>query len=59
MKNKINKSGKTHTIYAIYDEVNDELSSVSLDYEMLDMQLQLGDFDRNRFNIVEFDIKLT
>ena len=53
------KKGKTHTIYAIFDEPNDELVAVSLDYSLLEMQLQLGEYDTNNLSVVEFDIRLT
>ena len=58
MTNPNNKKGTIHTIYAIYDTTNDELVSVGLEYDMLEMQLQLGELDRKRFEIIEFDIKL-
>ena len=53
-----NKRGKSHTIYAIYDESSDKLAAVSLDYNMLETHLQLGEFEVGRFSIVEFDIRL-
>lgn len=58
MKNPKVKKGKEHRIYAIYDETSDSLAAVSLDFEMLQMQLQLGEIDQTRFTIVEFDIQL-
>ena len=58
MKRLLNKKEKSHTIYAIYDESCDELVSVSLDYSLLEMQLQINEFDRSRFEIIEFDVRL-
>ena len=56
---KLIKKGKPHTIYAIYDEANDDLVAVSLDYSLLEMQLQLGEYNTDELSIVEFDICLT
>lgn len=52
------KKGKTHTIYAIYDEINDELIAASHDYFLLEMQLQLSNINDNDLSIIEFDICL-
>ena len=52
------KKGKTHTIYAIFDEPNDELVAVSLDYSLLEMQLQLGEYNTDDLSIIEFDVRL-
>ena len=58
MKVKKPKNEKLHTIYAIYDETTDELISVSLDYGVLEMQLEMSGADADRFSMVEFDVKL-
>jgi hypothetical protein len=58
MKKPKSKKGKEHKVYAIYDETHDDLAAVSLDYSVLEMQLQLGDLNKDRFSIVEFDIRL-
>jgi len=59
MKKQIKKkSGKQHRIYALYDQINDELAGVGLDLALMEMQLQLGDLNSDRFSIVEFDIRL-
>ena len=49
---------KDHVIYAIYNDQTDELAAVSLDFHSLDLQLQLNEFDRGQFSIVEFTVRL-
>lgn len=58
MKTPKSKKVRDHIIYAIYNEQTDELAAVSLDYHALDMQLQLNEFDRGQFSIVEFTVRL-
>lgn len=56
---KLIKKGKLHTIYAIYNEFTDDLVAVSLDYSLLEMQLQLDEYNTDELSIVEFDVRLT
>lgn len=56
---KLIKKGKLHTIYAIYNESTDDLVAVSLDYSLLEMQLQLDEYNTDELSIVEFDVRLT
>jgi len=58
-RSKHPNKNKGQVIYAIYDEQTDELISVSLDYSVLDMQFELSELDRDRFEIVEFTIRLS
>ena len=54
--NKKKKSPKTYVIYAIYDIKKKEITAVSLEFDMLQMQLDIDDVDG--YEIIEFDLKL-
>lgn len=53
-----NKNNKSHTIYAIYNPKTDDMAAVNLDYDTINMQLQLNELDAEGYEIVEFDIKV-
>jgi hypothetical protein len=62
MKEKLKKPNlkpnKTCTVYGIYDLIENELVSVSLDHSLLEMQFEMDGLDKDRFNIIQFGVIL-
>lgn len=51
-------SAKTYKICGIYDFESNELISVGLNLEEIELEFDIGDYDQERYDIVEFTVML-